>query len=367
MEKTGIVVIGAGVVGLAISAELSGDNPDLIVLEQYDSFGRETSSRSSEVIHAGIYYPPASLKARLCVEGRDLLYELAGRVGIPTRRIGKWIVTRDKSEEADLAALLERGRTNGVTDLDYVPRKELAAAAPLLRTGAAISSPSTGIVDSHALMHSLEQTAIGRGATVAYNTRVTGIRRTGAGYVLGIVDSDGQPLDLAAEVVINAAGLHADELAQSAGIDLSEAGYLVAYKKGEYFGVTDQNVLPRDRLVYPVEGFGVDIHTVIDMQGRIKLGPKARVCERRIDYAVDESLRQTFLDSCTPLFPLLRSEHLFPDTAGIYATPGDNTDEYIIRHERDRGFPGLINLIGMKSPALTSCLAIARYVRSLLR
>ncbi len=366
MEKTGTVVIGAGVVGLAIAAELSRTDPDLILVEQEDSFGRVTSSRSSEVIHAGIYYPPGSLKARLCVEGRALLYERAERDGIPARRIGKWIVTRTRDEEGDLAALLERGRANGVADLDLVPARRLAEAAPLLRGTAALSSPSTGIVDSHTLMRRLELCAREQGATVSYTTRVAGICRAHGGYVLEIVDADGQPLQLAADVVINAAGLDADRLAGTAGIDISRAGYTVDFIKCEFYRAANPAALPREMLVYPVEGFSVGIHTVMDMQGGVKLGPKAYPTGRKLDYSVDDSLRGVFFSSCAPLFPLLKQEDLSPDMAGIYAAIADGSDEFVIRHETDRGLPGLVNLIGMKSPALTACLAIARYVRGLL-
>ena len=362
MEQTEVAIIGAGVIGLAVAAEISRRKRDVVVLEQHSSFGQETSSRSSEVIHAGIYYARDSLKARLCVEGNRLLYRLCETVSIPHKRIGKLIVAKNAAELDDLERLSRRARDNGVEDIRYLSRAELDALGPKLTAAGALHSPSTGIVDSHSLMKRLEYEANRQGALFSYDTKVLGIERQAGGYVLDIADANGEATRLRAEIVVNCAGLSAEDVAAMVGLDTARLGCAVQYWKGEFCKVRNRRALPADVLVYPVQGFSVGIHTVVDLQGEVKLGPKNYPIEKKIDYAIDARHKQDFYETCKPFFPLLELDDLTPDMAGISPALEAPREDWLIAHEEGNGLPGFVNLIGLKSPALTACLAIARHV-----
>lgn len=367
MERFEIAVIGAGVVGLAVAARLSQGGRSLILVEQHDSFGRETSSRNSEVIHAGLYYEPGSLKANLCVEGNRLLAEYCAAKEIPHRFLGKLVVARSRDEEENLEQIRLRALANGVEGLRYLSRDELSAYEPRLRGTAALYSPRTGIIDSHALMRQLEYETEQNGALITYNTRVEGIARSAIGYRLRVLEDGGDSVEFEADAVVNCAGLQADLVAQMAGFDIDVCGYRVRYSKGEYYSVSNQKALISNHLVYPVQGYAVGIHTVVDLQGQVKVGPKLYpIDENRVDYQMDDRHRPEFFRSLSGLFPLLREEDLTPDMAGISAALAPPADDWSIHHESLRGWPGFVNLIGMKSPALTACLAIARHVEILL-
>jgi len=364
-----IAIIGAGVVGLAIAAELAQQENGVFVLEKNQTFGLETSSRNSEVIHAGIYYPEGSLKARFCIEGNPLLYEFCQRYGVEHRRLGKIIVATDDSEVSQLGQLYELGRRNGLEDLRLISREEVKQLEPNVEALAAILSPSTGILDSHSLMRALYGLARERGADFVFQTEVVGIRKSGTGHEVEIRDREGTS-SVHAGVVINSAGLNSDRVAALAAIDIAQAGYRLHYCKGEYFSLGSPGGPPVSRLVYPLpEHAGKGIHVSLTLDGRVRLGPSARYVEEN-DYSVDESQRGAFYESVRRFLPALRLEDLEPEMAGIRPKlqgPEDDFRDFVIAHEEARGLPGLINLIGIESPGLTGSIAIGRYVAAMVR
>jgi len=366
-----ITIIGAGVIGLAIAAQVAAKGREVYILEKNETFGKETSSRNSETIHAGIYYPEGSLKAETCVSGNALLYGLCRQQGIPCRKTGKLIVATRDEEVGKLEALLENGKRNGVDGLEMLSGKEAKELEPHIEAIAAILSPSSGVIDSHALMRSFLSRAREKGAEIAYRSRVIGIERLSDGYDVAVEDGS-RAFTFKTRVVINCAGLHSDIMAQLAGIDIDDAGYRLHYCKGEYFSVPDNKSRLVERLIYPVPEpgtGGVGIHTVMDIEGRMRLGPNARYVDD-IDYRVDESQQRVFYDSVKAFLPFIEYDDLAPEMAGIRPKlqgPGEDFRDFVIRHEQDRGLPGFINLIGIESPGLTSSPAIAEYVESIIR
>jgi len=369
MEKTEVVIIGAGVVGLALAERLSRTGKNVVVVERCDSFGRETSSRNSEVIHAGFYYPPGSLKARLCTEGNRLLYDFCREHSIPHRRLGKLLVALSPEEENALCALFVQGGENGVEGLVLLDKRGIAGLEPSLPGCAGMYSPSTGILDTHAFMKRLEQIASAQGVIFAYNCEATGVNRTDGGYEVVVADTDGTTLTLSCGIVINAAGLGSDRIAEKAGIDPDLAGYRIRFCKGEYFEVAPRHRGKLTHLVYPAPStISLGIHCVIGLDGNLKLGPNAFFVDS-INYSVDASHSGEFFRAGRTLFPFIEEHDLSPGMAGIrpkLQRNGESFRDFVIRDERDRGLPGFINLVGIESPGLTASLAIARYVENLL-
>ena len=370
MAEIPVTVVGAGVVGLAIARELARQGNPVVLLERNPRHGMETSSRNSEVIHAGIYYPHGSLKATLCVEGRTLLYELCSRHGIAHRKITK-IVTATTSRELDvLEKLYLHAQGNGVV-LHRLTAGGVLSLEPHITSVGGFLSPETGIVSAHELMDFLLHDARDHGALFQPRCEVIGIERRSADYQVTIREGAGVS-SFTTERIINAAGLGADTVAGLAGIPVDEAGYRLHYCKGSYFGLPGNLRHVVSRLVYPVpqhESLGV--HAVLALDGTVKFGPDAEYLpDRTIDYAVPESKRATFAAAVRRLFPAIRDEDLSPDMSGVrpkLQTRGGPPCDFVIRDEVDRGLPGLINLIGIESPGLTSCLSIARRVRAMLR
>ena len=364
-----VAIIGAGVVGLAIAAELSRRQRSIFVLEKNLAFGLETSSRNSEVIHAGIYYPEGSLKARLCLEGNRLLYEFCQKYEIAHRRLGKIIIATDKDEVSKLEELYRQGLRNGVNDLRLLSRKEVKELEPNVEATAGMLSPSTGIIDSHSLMRALHGLAREQGADFVFDTEVTGIEKTGDKYRVEIQDREGTS-SFATHVLINSAGLNSDTIARLAGIDIDRAGYRLHYCKGEYFSLNSPDGAPVSRLVYPLpELAGKGIHVTLNMDGQVRLGPNTHYVDEP-DYQVDETQKEAFYRSVKKFLPRLRIEHLEPDFAGVRPKlqgPEDAFRDFVITDESARGLPGLINLIGIESPGLTAAPAIARYVTEIVR
>jgi L-2-hydroxyglutarate oxidase LhgO len=371
MEKCDILIVGAGIVGLAVAEYLASAHKDysIIVIEKHESFGRVTSSRNSEVIHAGIYYPTNSLKARLCLEGRRLLYEYLNRYNLPYRKTGKLIVAVDRTEEGRIEELFDNAKANGVDDVSLLNRKQIASLEPAVRAGAALFSPSTGIFDTHTFMKLLETNAAQAGVLFGYNCMVEAVNKSGLGYEITIKDADGELVQLASSIVINCAGLFAPLIARSAGIDCKKAGYVQHYLKGEYFTVPE---IKRDffkTLIYPPPGTAsLGIHTVLDLQGRLKLGPNAFYVDE-INYDVDIDHKNDFVHAVKRYLPFMEQYRLTPDMAGIrpkLQAPHDDFKDFVIKEESAKDLPGLINLIGIESPGLTASLAIARYVMKLI-
>jgi L-2-hydroxyglutarate oxidase LhgO len=369
MDTVDTLIIGAGVIGLAIAHRLAERNPDVIVVEQHDGFGRETSSRNSEVIHCGMYYSEELLKTRLCVRGNPLLYELCERRGIPFLRTGKIVAATDSAEAIILEGILAQGRKNGVPGLRLASAKEVETLEPHITCVLGLCSESTGIVSSHALMEYFQQGAASHGATVAYNCRVTGIRREPDGYAVEIDDADGGQVTLRAHRVVNSAGLHADRIAALAGIDPENAGFAIRPCKGEYFGVSARHRGKLRRLVYPVpSAVHLGAHAVLGLDGSLKIGPSSFYVST-LDYAVDPGHGPEFLEKARRFLPFLEEHDLAPDMSGIRPKlyrRGEPFRDWVIREETDRGLPGFVNLVGMESPGLTSCLAIAEMVDGLL-
>jgi L-2-hydroxyglutarate oxidase LhgO len=364
LAEIDVVIIGAGVIGLATASEIAQGKKEIFVFEKNRTFGLETSSRNSEVIHAGIYYPEYSLKAKLCVEGKSLLYKLCDRHNIAYKKSGKIIVAADENEISWLEELYEQGRKNGVDDLALLSRTELKKLEPNIEARAGLLSPSSGIFDSYTLLKSLYSQAREKGVEFVFDTEVIGIEKTGAKYKVQIKDRDGIS-DFVAHVVLNCAGLNSDRIAQLAGIDTAKAGYKLHYCKGEYFSLDSKYKNLVSRLIYPTpEQVGHGIHFKQGLDGRVLLGPSAHYVET-IDYAVDETHKQAFYNSAKRFLPLVELEDLAPESAGIRPKlqgPGEAFRDFVITHEEKTGFPGLINLIGIESPGLTASLAIARYV-----
>jgi len=369
--KSDITIIGAGVVGLAIAAQLAHRDRVVFVLEKNERFGQETSSRHSGVIHSGIYYPAGSLKAKLCVEGNRLLYELCGKRGIGHKKLGKLIVAASSEETGQLQKLKEKGQGNGATGLKLISRSELKEMEPNVEGVAALLSPSTGIIDSHALMEHFAARAKDGGAEIAYRKKVVGLEKVSAGYKVAVEENDKGKFSFDTRILINCAGLQCDKVAELAGIDIDRAGYRLHYCKGEYFTVGGGKNRLVKRLIYPVpevKGTGLGVHVTLDLEGRMRLGPNTQYVDS-IDYAVDSRHKDSFYKSAKRMLPFIEYEDLEPEMAGIRPKlqgPGEDVKDFVIRDESDKGLPGLINLIGIESPGLTSSPAIARYVARLV-
>lgn len=365
MEKVQVAIVGAGVVGLAVAAELTKKFQDIVVLEKELSFGQGSSSRNSEVIHAGLYYPKDSLKARLCAEGNKLLYRFCELHSVPYARLGKLIVAQDEREAGELVGLEEKAIANGVTDLKWLSGAEANKLEPSLNVAGALFSPSTGIVDSHQLMKQLELIARNKEVMFAYGNEVTAIKKVEAGHQL--TTDKGEIIE--AKYVVNSGGLFADKMAALAGLNIDRLGYRLHYCKGEYFSYAKPSFLKH--LIYPVpeqDLKGLGIHAVLDLAGRLKFGPNAEYVEA-IDYRVDPNHLQAFFSAINLMFPQVKQDDLSPDQAGIRPKlqgPGEGVRDFVIKEESENCLPGFVNLIGIESPGLTACLAIAEMVKNLL-
>lgn len=366
-EHVQTVVIGAGVVGLAIARALALSGREVLILEREPAFGTITSARNSEVIHAGIYYARGSLKARLCVAGRDALYRYCAEHGLPHRRSGKLIVACTPEEARQLSAIAARAHANGVEDLREIPAAEARALEPELACHGALLSPSTGIVDSHALMLTLLGEAENAGAMLVPNTTVLSLEACEPGAAGGYLLRTGgeEAMDLAASELVNAAGLGAPALARAMrGLpDAHVPQQWIA--KGNYFSLAMR--APFSRLVYPapVAG-GLGIHLTLDLAGRGRFGPDVQWIEEE-DYSVDPARAPVFYDAIRRYWPGLPDGVLSPDYAGIRPKLSATSEsDFRIDGCEVHGLPGHVGLYGIESPGLTSCLAIADLVRDLL-
>lgn len=364
MDQVDCIVVGAGVVGLAIARELSGRGLEVLVLEAADAIGTETSSRNSEVIHAGIYYPAGSLKARLCVAGRDMLYRYCTERGVPHARCGKLIAATSAEQAPMLAAITAAASANGVGDLKRLTAAEAQALEPALHCTAALLSPATGIIDSHALMLSLLGDAENGGAALSLSTRVVSGRVEPGRIVLQTLDAgSGEGFEIAARHVVNSAGLGAVALARSiSGLDAAFVPTL-HYAKGNYFSVTGR--APFSRLIYPVpEPGGLGVHLTLDLNGVARFGPDVEWTDGT-DYRVDPSRADRFYGEIRKYWPALADGSLQPAYSGIrpkLSARGEPNADFVIQDGSVHGVENLVNLFGIESPGLTSCLAIAEHV-----
>ena len=364
MDTVDGVVIGAGVVGLAVARALIQASPEAsrewLVLESADAIGTGTSSRNSEVVHAGIYYPQGSLKAQLCVQGRDMLYAYAAERGVSYQRCGKLIVATNADQLPELEAILHKARVNGVNDLVMLNAEEARAMEPALSCVAALHSPSTGIVDSHGLMLSLQGDFENVGGIVALNSAVDSAVCGHEGIVLRMADGS----ELLAKTVVNAAGLTAPWLAKKFE-GLSGTHVPTAYfAKGNYFTLSGKS--PFSRLIYPVpEAAGLGVHLTIDLGGQAKFGPDVQWVKSPEDLVVSAQHEQAFYDEVRKYWPALSEGALQAGYAGIrpkISGPNDAAADFCIQGPSVHGVKGLVNLFGIESPGLTSSLAIGEAV-----
>jgi L-2-hydroxyglutarate oxidase LhgO len=369
-HEADVVVVGAGVIGLAAAAALSASHRGVVVLERHERIAREISSRNSEVIHAGIYYPEGSLKARMCVEGRERLYQRCQDRGVPHRQLGKIIVATCEEEVGVLEELRERGLANGAQGLEMLSAAEVRRREPALRVVAGLYSPRTGIVDSHSLCLSYAAEAESHGAQIALRTRVVGIESIGNGFRVTAAGDDGDLSTVTCAALVNAAGLSADAVAELVGIDVDQRDYRLHPCKGDYFSLAPGAPLRVRHLVYPVNTTaGLGIHATLDLGGRIRFGPDTTYVDS-IDYDIDAEKAGSFAEAVRRYLPGLRTEWLSPDYAGVrpkLAGPGESFRDFVIAEESEAGLPGFVNLIGIESPGLTAAGAIAERVVELLR
>ncbi|KAJ6790679.1 L-2-hydroxyglutarate dehydrogenase, mitochondrial isoform X1 [Iris pallida] len=389
-ESADAVVVGAGAVGLAVARELALRGRDVLVVESAGTFGTGTSSRNSEVIHAGIYYPPGTLKARLCVRGKELLYRYCFEREIPHRQIGKLIVATRAAEVSKLEDIMRNGTENGVEGLRLIEGSEAMKMESELQCVKALLSPSSGIVDSHSLMLSLVGEAENSGTTLSYNTTVIGGHVEGNHLYLHFSESKAlqnhaedcavlPQLILSPRVVINSAGLSAVPLAkrfQGLSHGTIPAAY---YARGCYFTLSKTRFPPFSHLIYPIpEDGGLGVHVTLDLNGLVKFGPDVQWIDgmddtstflNRFDYTVNSDHSARFYPEIRKYYPNLKDGSLEPGYSGIRAKlsgPRQPPQDFVIQGEDVHGIPGLVNLFGIESPGLTSCLAIAEYVVSKL-
>lgn len=359
-----VAIIGAGVVGLAAAYHLSANYPGIsvVVVEKNKKYGEEVSSRNSEVLHAGIYHPQTFLKTKLCTDGLPMIYDFCRRYSISHRRLGKYIVAYTDEQTDDLFRLYHNGRNNGV-ELELISTRQLQDNEPMIHARQAIFSPHTGIINVHEYMSALYYLARSEGVSFLFGTRLINLEYTGQRYHLTTEQEE-----FYSNYIINAAGLGCLQIPAMLGLKPEETGYRLFYCKGEYFKVNKK--VPIQHLIYPLPQRGLlGIHLTLDMNNNLRLGPSAVYIDE-IDYSVDPGNRELFYQAVHPFWPGLLPEDISPDFAGIRPRiqGPDEKDpvDFVICEEADRGFPGLVDLIGIESPGLTSSLAIAKYVETLL-
>jgi len=366
-ERLDCVVVGAGVIGLAVGRTLAHAGREVVVLESERQIGMHSSSRNSEVIHAGLYYPEDSLKARLCVSGKEMLYDYCQEHGVEYNRLGKLIVAPSVDDFDKLTAIISQAARNGVTDLQYLSADEVRELEPDVACGGGLLSPSTGIIDSHELMTALQADIEAKEGAVVLNSAVTNLSAGDQGIEF---ESGGEKF--VCKTLINSAGAWAQDLVSGNG--RSNGGISPAWRaptrymaKGHYFSY--QGKSPFRHLVYPLpfDG-GLGIHATNDLSGAVRFGPDVTWVDS-IDYDFDESRKPEFVAAIKTYFPALDEEKLAPAYTGIRSKlvgPGGPFTDFLIRGEADHGVHGLVNLFGMESPGLTSCLAIGVFVKNIL-
>lgn len=364
MEKLDCLVIGAGVIGLAVARALARAGREVIVVERENAIGTATSSRNSEVIHAGIYYPTGLDKTRLCVDGRAELYAFCLQFNVPHRRCGKLLVAVNEAEIEKLAAIKAQAKANGVMDLVWLTGREASLLEPLIVAERALLSPSTGVVDSHAFMLALRGDAERCGAMLALETPVLCGRANGRSLV---IETGGDaPMEIEASFVVNAAGLGAQALARSIEGIPAEMIPPLHLAKGNYFSLSGRS--PFSHLIYPMPtAGGLGVHLTLDLAGQARFGPDVEWVDS-VDYAVDPRRADSFYAAIRTYWPDLQDGALQPAYAGIrpkIARPGGSSTDFMIQTEKDHGVKGLVNMFGVESPGLTASLAIAERIAAL--
>ncbi len=364
LERANIVIIGGGVVGLAIAAELSKDNEGVFVFEKNKRLGQEVSSHNSGVVHSGIHYPKNSLKAKLCVAGNKMIYDICTKRGLPFKRLGKLTVANSENEFRQIELLKKQGEENGVDGLEVLDSEEVRKMEPAIRAEQALYSPSSGIIEPDYLLEYYKSLTRINGGVIVPDTEVKSVKNRDTGYEIG-GRNGGSNFSLMANTIINSAGLGADRIAEIAGMDIEALGYRLHFCKGDYFRIADRP--PVSHLVYPVpDGPGLGIHLTPDLSGSVKMGPNAYYVSN-LDYRV-ESSKEDFRKDVSRYLPSIVNMRIEEDSSGIRPKlqgPGEGFRDFVIREEGNQGFPGFFNLIGIESPGLTASPAIASYVSTL--
>jgi len=375
MDQVDCVVIGAGVVGLAVAREMALQGRETILLERENAFGTISSARNSEVIHAGIYYPKDSLKAQLCVEGNRLLYEYCRSHQVATQPYGKLIVASDETQIDDLQAILYKAQNNGVPEIKLIPGDDAKVLEPQLQCCAAILSSSTGIVDSHGFMLSLLGGFEDAGGMVAYQSPLLSAKPLGSngegGYELEIGGADGMKIQT--KLLINCAGMSAPAVAQKIAGLKQEHIPKAYFAKGNYFSLSGKS--PFTHLIYPIpEPGGLGVHLTLDMGGQAKFGPDVEwleiESEGQIDYTVNPKRSEGFYEAVRRYWPELKDGSLQPDYSGVRAKvvpPNAPAGDFCFNTPQDHSLHGLFNLYGFESPGLTSSLAIAKHLEGQIK
>jgi L-2-hydroxyglutarate oxidase LhgO len=368
MDRVECVVVGAGIVGLAVARALALSAREVVILEAEDAIGTHTSSRNSEVIHAGIYYPRGSLKARACVEGRRRLYRYCDEHGVPYRRCGKLIVATTESQLGELDSILKKGRENGVEDLARIEASEATTLEPALRCVAALHSPSTGIIDSHALMLAYLGDAEAAGAMLGLRSSLEKVFVRRDEFELHVKDAN----PIGCKILVNSSGLRAPTLANRIEGFPRDKVPRELYAKGNYYSL--QGRPPFSRLVYPVpEPGGLGVHVTLDLAGRARFGPDVEWLERvdlNVDYSVDPRRADRFYAAIRRYWPGIAEGSLAPAYSGIrpkISGPAEPAADFVIQGPAEHGVAGLVNLFGIESPGLTASLALADHVAGILK
>ncbi|MHC4782794.1 MAG: NAD(P)/FAD-dependent oxidoreductase [Planctomycetota bacterium] len=366
MEKVDCVVVGAGVIGLAVARALALAGHEVIVLEANECIGSETSSRNSEVIHAGIYYPAGSLKALFCVKGREQLYDYCDEHNVPFKRCGKFIIATQEEQQPQLEQVFEKARINGVDNMVFLDKAEMQCREPHIKCVSSLWSPSTGIIDSHAYMLALQADLENAGGVIVFNTSVIGGSAANRFLELSVLNGS-SPFRLTANVVVNCAGLGGDKLAHSInGISVKTLP-VYSYARGNYFTYSGKS--PFNSLIYPVPNdYGLGVHVTHDMAGNLRFGPDVEWIDE-ISYEIDPRRGEAFYEAIRSYWPELADNSLLPAYSGIRPKingRGLPAVDFTIQGESEHGVAGLINLFGIESPGLTSSLALADYVKEMV-
>jgi L-2-hydroxyglutarate oxidase LhgO len=363
-----VVIIGAGVIGLAIASRVARENRSVFILEKNESFGLETSSRNSGTIHTSVLSPRGSANARFSLEGNPLMYEICRKYGIDYLKCGKVIIGADSVDIAILEKVYQR-REEGIR-MQWLSQHEMYELEPDVKAEVGILLPEAGVLDVYSLMRCYLGIAKMQGAQLVCKSEVTGIEKTAEGYDIKFREAEGIS-HLQTRVVINCAGLYSDHIAEMAGIDTVKEGYKQIYLKGEYYSISSAWAKKMDRrLVYPIVRPDrlMGLHNVFDVDRRVRLGPDFYPVDK-IDYSIDDSLKQLFYEGVNRLYSGVGYDDIEPESSGIMPRlylSTDNFKEFIVRHELDRGLLGLINLVGIETPGVTASPAIARYVSEIV-
>lgn len=365
-----VIIIGCGVVGLSCAVFLAPKYSTLVI-ERHDSFGKETSSRNSEVIHSGIYYPSETFKAKFCVEGNNSIYNWCRNYNVPHKKIGKFIVACEKSEIPQLEKLYQNAISNDV-EATFLSGKDIQKKEPNVRSIAGLWLPSTGIINSHRFMVSLFAEAKKNNCMFAFQHNVVELEYTGEYYKIFVQTPDGNTYYTSSRFVINSAGLESDTIAKLLGLNIDNLGYDLQWAKGSYFRIKSSKNNIAKHLIYPVppqNSSFLGVHLTIELDGNLKLGPDLEFLPERIqDLSVPENRAKLFFESASRYLSGLQLDDLFPDQAGIRPKLNKHSGypDFIIKEETENGYPGFVNLIGIESPGLTCCLEIGKYVSSII-